>query len=457
MSEPPEGSDLVPLSRKPSLKERLTAWRSEKRFWRNLGFVVAGVLVAAALALYLPWEVSRVGTPDLHGITVEQATRELNSLGLSVKLETSLDDDMSEFFEVAEQDPAPGTRLVPNSVVTLKADPRTYKVPSVLEHTFGEAIKLLLQSGFTAMSVEYVLPTSLTSDEATLATFISSEFNLTLDGSSVRGELPSSDTENWTVVRQEVGAGTPRKAGTPVAVSLQIPITEAPQLIGMSYTAASSALSALGLVVGNNRFSAPIGVDAAVLQGKARPPESRSWKVSAQGIAAGTLLKKNDVVRLTVEWPAIPAPAIVGLTNADTEASIMALGFVPQLEISNPDNWITYKQDPTAGIPLLWGSTITYGVKRPTSGTIEFRVTGNGSSAAITWIPPRTFSIEQETDATLPWSRTFDNYDTTSAYERGNFSAQMLGGDSITCQIFVNGNVVSEHTSTGSYAVVSCG
>ena len=83
--------------------------------------------------------------------------------------------------------------------------------------------------------------------------------------------------------------------------------------------------------------------------------------------------------------------------------------------------------------------------------SVVYEVVGNGSRATITWIPPGTYSISQAVDEPLPWRKSFP---TGSDY--ANFNAQMMNGNSITCNIYVNGELVKTNTSTGPYAVVSC-
>ncbi|MEC5149874.1 PASTA domain-containing protein [Cryobacterium sp. GrIS_2_6] len=161
--------------------------------------------------------------------------------------------------------------------------------------------------------------------------------------------------------------------------------------------------------------TAVLAAQAATIKDKALPPESKTWRATAQDKAAGIAIARKTVISLTLEWPGASVPSLVGLTNAQAESALKEIGFSPKLEIANPSDWPVYKQDPASGSALLWGSTVTYAVQRPTSGTIEFRVTGNGSAATVTWIPPRTFSVQQATDASLPGSQTFDNYSTTSS------------------------------------------
>ena len=452
-------SDEMPA--KPNFKARVTSWRSGRRFWPSLGIVGFGIAALIGLGFYVSWETNRVDVPDLRGLTVQEAAKEISALGLEFKVAPDLRDDMMNFNEVVSQEPTKGTRASPNSVVAVVVEPRSYDVPTVTGQTLRSAEDLFRESGFDVGVTDYLLPPDVRPDAEGLAALVKSEFGLELEGSIIRGEASVAVVEEWEVVGQKSPGGTQAKAGTRMALSLQVPVTVTPNLVGMTRAEANAAaeVALLAARTASNSFVAAeaLAAQASTIQDKVLPPESATWRVTAQDKPAGSALAQETQIFLTLEWPGIAIPSIVGLTNAEAEAAIKEAGFVPKLEIPNPADWRVYKQDPAGGGALLWGSTLTYAVSRPPSGAIEFRVTGNGSSATVTWIPPRSFSIQQATDASIPWSHTFDNYSTIDAYERGNFSAQMHDGDTISCQMIVDGKVVMDHTSTGAYAIVSCG
>jgi hypothetical protein len=83
---------------------------------------------------------------------------------------------------------------------------------------------------------------------------------------------------------------------------------------------------------------------------------------------------------------------------------------------------------------------------------ITLEVFGNGSSSLITY--SKGDDIEQDANASLPWSRKQRAVDTGDLIQ---ISAQDQDGTSITCEIVgVNGKVLDKETSTGSYAIASC-
>lgn len=442
-----------------TFKHRVTSWRSGPRFWPSLWAVGIGLIALVTLGLYLSWEMNKVDVPDLTGLTVDEAEEKISALGLSFDVEQDLSEEMTNFHEVVSQKPSEGTRASPNSSVAVVTQPRSLDVPSVVGQTLSSAEAEFQLSGFEFDVTNYELPPDIKPDTEGLATLIDAKFGLQLDGSAIRGQVSAAAVEEWLVVGQETAAGSQAKAGTSISLSVQIPVAITPNFVGMTGAEAKALAQGAVLTARTDSFMAPaaLSAQASTIQGKALPPESGTWLVAAQDNPAGSVLAKRSQVLLTLEWPAIAVPSVIGLTNAEAEAAIEKAGLVSKLEIANPTDWRAYKQDPAAGSTIFWGSTVTYGVRRPPSGSIEFRVTGNGSSATVTWISPSSFSIQQATDAALPWSQTYETFSTLGAYERGNFSAQMHDGDTITCQMIVDGKVVMDRTSTGAYAIVSCG
>lgn len=84
--------------------------------------------------------------------------------------------------------------------------------------------------------------------------------------------------------------------------------------------------------------------------------------------------------------------------------------------------------------------------------TITYRIAGTSSSADLTY--STASGQEQQTDAHLPWKKTFK-------VKRGEFamidvSAQNKGSGTVTCEIDVDGVKVKAAKSSGQYAIVSC-
>lgn len=85
--------------------------------------------------------------------------------------------------------------------------------------------------------------------------------------------------------------------------------------------------------------------------------------------------------------------------------------------------------------------------------TVTYQVEGSGGNSSITY-SGRDFNIAQETAATLPWTKdvTIDGLGKTVTLSATN---DENGGD-VTCRILVDGNAISEQTSSGPFASASC-
>lgn len=98
--------------------------------------------------------------------------------------------------------------------------------------------------------------------------------------------------------------------------------------------------------------------------------------------------------------------------------------------------------DAAATTEQVVSDTYTYKVTGKNRGSITYSSTGGNTS--------------QVTSARLPWSKSVDSPGyggMTFAY----VSAQNSGGGTISCQIIgPGGGVISENTSEGSYAIVTC-
>jgi hypothetical protein len=84
----------------------------------------------------------------------------------------------------------------------------------------------------------------------------------------------------------------------------------------------------------------------------------------------------------------------------------------------------------------------------PAPVMITYKVYG-AKRASVTY-STRNFSQQQDTSASLPWSRKVEDV------KYPVLVAQNAAGGSITCEILHDGESVSKNTSTGDYAVVTC-
>jgi Mycobacterium membrane protein len=86
--------------------------------------------------------------------------------------------------------------------------------------------------------------------------------------------------------------------------------------------------------------------------------------------------------------------------------------------------------------------------------TAVYSITGNGT-ADITYdtLTDGNTGSSQADGSALPWTKTVTGKGLITIF---SVDAQLQTGSTVSCKITVDGKVVSSHTSTGQYAVVSC-
>jgi hypothetical protein len=101
---------------------------------------------------------------------------------------------------------------------------------------------------------------------------------------------------------------------------------------------------------------------------------------------------------------------------------------------------------------VLSGDVFSGHVPPVADSTVHYQVSSSGSGMANSVTYGAGNGIQQETGVALPWSKDF----TVAAGVPLVITAQSTGAGMIACQILVNGAVVSEHVSSGQFAVVVC-
>ncbi|MBQ3358872.1 MAG: PASTA domain-containing protein [Microbacterium sp.] len=376
--------------------------RSRRLLYIGGAAVVAAALVAVA-AFVIVDQVTRVSVPNVEQQTLATAKTTIDGLDLGVNVRTDSsfcdEDELGpDWCVVTSQTPAEGERIHVNEVVTLEVAPTEVSVPTVVGMTFDEAV-----DAGAEVALE-VLPADL-SDRL------------------VEGY------EGWNVVAQsESGASN---AGSSFKVTLERPLVDAPAIVGSTLQGAVDALTAAG-------FKPVVAADPG---GEHDP----AWVVtgSEPEIVDGKL---PVAARITLTW-GVQLPNVVGMTDLAAKSALSNAKVT--VEGSKSSSQLVAAQDPAAGTVVQPESKVTIALEPPST---VYEVVGNGSRATITWIPPNSYSISQAGDTPLPWRMSWP---TSSGY--ANFNAQIMDGNSVTCNIYVNGQLVKTATSTGQYAVVSCG
>ncbi|MGW5318585.1 MmpS family transport accessory protein [Nocardia thailandica] len=84
--------------------------------------------------------------------------------------------------------------------------------------------------------------------------------------------------------------------------------------------------------------------------------------------------------------------------------------------------------------------------------TVSYEVTGTGSGSVF--YSGRNFDVAQETDVTLPWTKTVTM---DGLLKVVSLTATNAGADGeISCRITVGGKVIAEQTANGPYAGATC-
>jgi len=380
-----------------------TGRRTTKRRLYLGAAIAVGVLALTLVAIFVADQVTRVSVPTVEQQTMADATAALEDLSLRVDIRTEEsfceeDERGGDFCIVTAQTPSAEERVHADELVVLDVIPSEVSVPTLVGLTFAEAVDAGAE---VALDVR---PSDITD-------------------SAVEGH------EEWEVLAQSENGSM--DAGSSIEVTLDRPLADAPSVVGATLQGASDALTAAG-------FEVVVMKDP----GAERDP---SWVVTATDpeIVDGKL-PVASIVRLTwgVQLPNVIGMTDLAATSALSNAKVTVTG-------SKSSSQLVAVQDPAAGTIVETGSTVTITLEPPST---VYEVVSNGSRATITWVPPNSYSISQAGDAPLPWRMSWP---TASGYR--NFNAQSMDGTSITCNIYVNGQLLKTATSTGRYAVVSCG
>lgn len=236
---------------------------------------------------------------------------------------------------------------------------------------------------------------------------------------------------DWKVLSQFRQAGDKMDAGMDFEVTLDAPLIDVPEIARMQFGAGIDALEAVGL---NATYSSAPGFST-----------DDELFVRATDPAAGSkqLPIGSDV---TLSW-GYKVPSVIGSSAGTASSTLKAAGFT--VDGAPSSSYIVMAQTPVAGTIADPAHPVQLTLTPP---TVVYEVVGDGSRATITWIAPGTYNISQASDARLPWKMTFETED---GYE--NFNAQSMNGSTITCNIYVNGELRNTNTSTGRYSLVSCG
>ena len=241
-------------------RNRVAALWNRFRATRVFRPVVIGVpifvLLGIGLAIYLPWELSKVVLPDLSELTLGEAEAELAGLDVDLQIDVNARPQraLDDFWSVTAQSPVAGTRVLPNSTVTLSGELIDVTVPALSTlSSLDEAEHLLAGIGLLGeVKYAYIDGSTIPGIEG-IESLVLTTF---LDGSGIHGDARSDGTifpvevdssflssDMADVVIPSNVAGTKVTAGSTVDLVLVPPITVVPQLAGMSVADARATLT----------------------------------------------------------------------------------------------------------------------------------------------------------------------------------------------------------------------
>lgn len=146
----------------------------------------------------------------------------------------------------------------------------------------------------------------------------------------------------------------------------------------------------------------------------------------------------------------------LGLILSIILAVVYTAAFAGAAKSLNDDSAPAVTTQPSASSPAAPASS----APAATGHTVTYDVTGNGTKATdVTYLTFNNGSsgTSQANDAVIPFHKVIP-IESNSLLSTSIFSlvAQASDGSSITCNITVDGKVISTNTSTGPYAVATC-
>ncbi len=220
------------------------------RWFRPLAIAVPVVVVlGAGLAVFLPWELSKVAVPDLAGQTLSQAATELGSLQLTLQAGDGTSPDLAGFTAIDSQQPAAGSRVVPDTVVTVVSHLLQVAVPDLSGKSYSDASAALEAAGLRVGQSVVAVPADLQADPATIQAAFAAD-GITIDGATAPGAevslMDPSIAAGWPVMAQDPAAGATVTAGASIALTATVPFVPVPDVGGKPHDDAIAALQSAG-------------------------------------------------------------------------------------------------------------------------------------------------------------------------------------------------------------------
>src|SRR4029079_13080919 len=279
------------------------------------------VVVGSAIALTVSSGLPHVGAPDVVGLTQSAATTAITGAQMVVGVVTTAASMTVPAGSVISQAPVAGSDVVVGSAIALT-------VSSGLPHVSAPDVVGLTQSAAT---------TAITGAQLVVGV-VTTASSMTVPAGSVISQSPVA------------GADVVVGSAIALTVSTGLPHVSAPDVVGLTQAAASTAITRAQLVVGTISQAASMTVPAG--------------SVISQAPVAGADVVVGSAIALTVSTglPHVSVPDVVGLTQAAATAAItsaqLVLGTVSTASSMTVPAGSVISQSPIAGSDVVVGSTI---------------------------------------------------------------------------------------------------
>ena len=375
----------------------------------------AGASVAPGTAVDLvvssgPTAPPPVTVPNVVGQSQSAATSTITGAGLTLGTVTQQASTTVPAGTVLSQNPAAGASVAPGTAVDLVVSsgptaPPPVTVPNVVGQSQSAATSTITGAGLTLGAV-----TQQSSQSAPAGSVIS------------QNPAAGASVAPGTAVDLVVSSGPP--VAPPVIV---------PNVVGLSQSAATSALANLGLTA------------TVTLQTSATVP---AGNVISQNPAAGASVAPGTAISLVVSSGVPPpqpvtVPNVVGLSQSAATSAItgagLTLGTVTQQASATVPAGNVLSQNPAAGASVAPGSAVDLVVS---SGPVKHLVTATAGPGGS--ISPPSQLVEASARARFTVTPN-------SGYRIGSITG--CGGD-LSGNIYITGPITGDCTVTASFALV---
>lgn len=171
--------------------------------------------------------------------------------------------------------------------------------------------------------------------------------------------------------------------------------------------------------------------------------------------------KKGISKKWKIGVPVVIGLGIVGLmlpTDSDEDTTASTTSTTPETHVDRPvpETVTPAVEEPEPTTTPTETQEAVGNTDEARGNTLRFEAsTSDGSTGSVTYIA-ENFDIIQHQDEPMPWSVDVEGIGDSWDVLGANISVQQNGSGEVTCRVLWNGEVVSENTSTGEFAIAMC-